>query len=273
MSFRTRIKLNKGGRAGIPLRKLASMSRELNKFLDSLCSDMEINTQAGEWMACNFNDGSVIFDNIYEGPANAEQLELCRLSLNCILSNELDANPDVASRVGRNTLQHFAALGNLMGEKEELGFGLYSNGEQEPKTWKYVTKERLTSVQEEIANFVEEYGAIQGRIDVLNKGAARKYFSVRELSTDITIKCFYDDRVYGTIIAALKDKDTIVHVSGRMKLRPTKRSIDHMIVERLEEAAEYKSGDLEAFFGCAPNLTGRQTTAAFIAKLRKSTHD
>jgi len=62
-----KIQLNKG-RHGIAMQKLAQIAEETEKFLESLAEDLHLNKT--EWIAENFENGSLVFEVHYAGSAD-----------------------------------------------------------------------------------------------------------------------------------------------------------------------------------------------------------
>ena len=72
--LRIRIELSRGG-AGVPLRKLASVIAESQKFLNLLTEDVRLDKQKGEWLGFDFDCESLNFTAEYVGPVTAPQVE------------------------------------------------------------------------------------------------------------------------------------------------------------------------------------------------------
>lgn len=264
--LRTRIELNKG-RIGIPLSKLADISKDTERFLEKICEDLEINDPSGKWLACNFENGSLSFDIEYHGQASESQIAKCRSSLRYIAKGGLTAER-LDFGISKETLLQYSKIADHMDADEVISIGVYSNGEKKPEkeNWYDVPKQQFIELKDVILSSVECYGAIQGNIHTLYKDS--DYISVRDISTDKLVKCYFKNNQYSHVLAALNPRDAIIHIAGMMKVSRIDRRIEQIIVDKLDLAEAYKPGDLDRFFGCAPKLTGKTSTTAFIAKVR-----
>ena len=74
--------------------------------------------------------------------------------------------------------------------------------------------------------------------------------------------------MYQDIVRLLKDKDAVVCVSGMIKANMADRRIEEIHAEKFGASEPFTDEDLEKFFGCAPNITGNQSTQQFIRKIR-----
>ena len=78
----------------------------------------------------------------------------------------------------------------------------------------------------------------------------------------------FEKEHYQKVVSALKDEDAIINVSGMIRTDRAKRKIEWLRVEKIEETAPFKDTDIDAFLGCAPNITGDMTTDQFIDSIR-----
>ena len=65
-TIRVRFQLNKG-RMGAPLSKLGKIAGQAERFLRALATDANIDQSSGEWLALNFDNGSVSYDAEFQG--------------------------------------------------------------------------------------------------------------------------------------------------------------------------------------------------------------
>lgn len=262
--LRMRMELNKG-RVGIPLRKLAEVARETERFLDMLCADSSIAESSGKWLARNFNEGSLSYDVEFHGHATDDQVLLARTSLTKIASGDITpkARPP---HIRKETLVQFGKLANHIDIDEKISMAVYKNGEAKAEVWHDFTKQRLEAIAEELLGTIKYYGSIQGRIHALYKES--DYISVRNLVDSSLVRCVYRPQQYRDVYAALNQKDAIVHIAGMMIAGRIDKKIEEMTIDKIKAAPTYRAGDLDKFFGCAPQMTGRLSTSAYLARIR-----
>ena len=73
--LKVKLELNRG-RVGVPLERLAKVAEEARKFLDMFADDVELGD--GEWIAQQFTNGSVSFDNNFVGEARTRGLRVAQ---------------------------------------------------------------------------------------------------------------------------------------------------------------------------------------------------
>ena len=69
--LKIKLELNKG-RKGVPIDRLAQVANEARKFFEMFAKDVELGD--GEWVAEEFTNGSLGFDNTFVGEASARGL-------------------------------------------------------------------------------------------------------------------------------------------------------------------------------------------------------
>ncbi|MEA2062812.1 MAG: hypothetical protein U9P14_03860, partial [Gemmatimonadota bacterium] len=85
------------------------------------------------------------------------------------------------------------------------------------------------------------------------------------------IRCKYDDNMYKSIHMLLEKRDSILNISGEITRDRKENKIESIKIERVrvnENAQYYKEGDLDRFFGCAPEITKGHTPREHIEKIR-----
>lgn len=268
-SLRTRIELNKG-RIGIPLHKLADISKETERFLENICEDLEIKDPTGQWLACNFENGSLSFDVEYHGDASRPQIEKCKSSLQYIVKGQITTE-SIPFGISRKTLMQYSKIADHLDADEVIRIGIYSKNEEKPleENWYQVHRQQLIGIKDVFLRTIDYYGAIQATIHTLFKDS--DYLVARDIVTKRLIKCYFRSSQYPRVLDVLNPKDAIVHISGMMQVSRMDQRIEKIDVERLEVAKTYQPGDLDRFIGCAPKLTGKLNTSAFIARMRN--HD
>ena len=112
------------------------------------------------------------------------------------------------------------------------------------------------------------YGSVQGALASVTLEGRRPYFSVRELSTEQTVKCFYSSSLYDDVVHALSQRNAIIHATGDLRLERASRLVGEMEVERIDRVEALSDEEFRSFFGMAPELTGEQTTQEYISEYR-----
>ena len=136
--LRVRIELNRGG-VGVPLHKLASVVQESQTFFQMLAQDVHIEKERGEWLAFDFDQGSLNFTAEYVGPVSAEQVRAFCAAFDGVTS------------LRRATIAQFTRIADAIGEDELIGFGLYtSSHETEPSEWRCLSRRDALRIADEI---------------------------------------------------------------------------------------------------------------------------
>ena len=136
--LRIRIELSRGG-VGVPLRKLASVIVESQKFLNLLTEDVRVDQQRGEWIGFDFDSESLNFTAEYVGPVTTQQVEAFNAAFGGTTS------------LRRDTIGQFLRITDSIGEDEVIGFGLYeSEGNQEPTDWRCLSRRDALRIADEV---------------------------------------------------------------------------------------------------------------------------
>jgi TonB family protein len=147
--LRVRLELNRHS-AGVPLDKLASVVEETRKFFHLLAEDVRIETGRGEWVASDFDTGSLNFTAEYSGPVTAEQVRA------------FGAAFAGATSLRRATIAQFTRIADFLGEDELVGFGLYQSEEEtEPSEWRCLSKRDAQRFGQEIQLLAQAAGDSQ----------------------------------------------------------------------------------------------------------------
>lgn len=264
--IRTRIILNKG-RHGIPLHKLADIAKEAERFFECLGADCNFKDSDDKWLALNFANGSLEFDVAYRGSATADQTLLCKRNLQAIITGTATPRNN-QSGVSHKTFSHFANLSLYLEAGENIAFGLYSNGEEQPEVWKDVTQHNLTVLRNELLNEIRSHGAIHGTIHAIVRDHKKPYVEIRDLESKLLVKCYYKPEQYEEIVAALKPQDATVYVSGEINVTRHDHKIESIELEGFRKVPPYKPDTLKRFFGCINNIGSGSSSEAVIAKVR-----
>ncbi|OGO35299.1 MAG: hypothetical protein A2Z03_07755 [Chloroflexi bacterium RBG_16_56_8] len=250
--IRVRIELNKG-RHGVPLRKLAAVGRESEKFFQMLGSDVGLKFEKGEWIAVNFEEGSLCFDAMNVSETSDE--ELYQFNHNLRRVAKFDPNKDISLEgISNATMRQYAQIAENLDSDELVGFGIYKDGEA-PLEWDYLSKHQSIEIMNCIESRIQYHGALHGTIHSLNKGITTPYFDLRDAASGRLVKCFFKRGLYEKLIDIMKDYDAIVHLSGLFTVSKFEKKIESVYAQKIEKAEQYLEGDIDRLMGCAPDLT------------------
>jgi hypothetical protein len=269
-SLRVKVELNKGG-VGVSLHKLAQVSSQYERFLKSFSRDLHLDLKNGEWVAKDFENSSVDFVVEYIGPATQDKIEESKVALRYVMK-ETNNFTDLSSKISRDTILSYARIAKDIDADEAVGFGLYDNGNTKPDETYILSKQRALTIEEALSvdDRIEYIGSLQGKIHSLFKEVDRPHFNIREIATNNLIECFYSPEVYDQLAEALKKKDAMVFISGQIVASRATRKPLYIRAEKIHTAEEYQEGDLDKFFGCAPDITGELSTDDFIDTMRRN---
>ena len=251
-SLRVKIEINKGG-VGVSLHKLAQVSVEYEKFLKSFSRDQHLDLKQGDWIARDFENNSVEFIAEYIGEVAPDVVRESKAALGYIMNEENDFR-DLSTKISRATILHYARIARDIDPDEVVEFSVLDNGDR-PPVYK-LSKQRAIDIEQRFKedDLVWYSTSIQGKIHSLYKEVEQPHFYIRELSSGDLIKCFYKNEGYDLIANALQNRNAIVYAAGWVTASRATRKPVYMKIEKLQPAEGYQEGDLEKFFGCAPNI-------------------
>ena len=273
-TLRIKILLNKG-RRGVPLHKLSKINAETERFLSDLGQDLKVIESSREWIAVHFEEsGSVAYDIEHATVSDERSIERFNGSLDGITELRLDEIPKTGlEEVSSATIWQYTKIASALDTGEELDFGICRNGNGTPD-WRTLSPKRAEEIRHVLNDTIEIYGSIQGIIVALTKDDDRKdRFFIRELSTGNRIKCSFAPDYYQKVVSLLGVRDQAVFVSGTMKLSRIARKVEEITLEKIESAPPYEKGDLERFFGSAPDITGDLSTSEYLEEIRSESED
>lgn len=264
-TLRVRFRLNPG-RKGISLTKLSKQSENIELFLRSLASDLGEDGSTQLWLATDFRNGSMINTAEYQAVVDVDravQLNVAMLAL-----AKFKALDTVPSFVSPATLDRFASLRGALEDGETLGVAVFDPDTGKAQRWQYVDKLKLTEISEAIETEVRYVGSIMGSTHEWNKGADKPYVIVRELTSGELVKCTYGDADYLKVSNLFARKTAIVIIEGAILFNRITGRTEVTAATGFDFAPEFPDAEFEAFFGCAPDLTGDLDTDEFISKGR-----
>jgi hypothetical protein len=170
-------------------------------------------------------------------------------------------------RIRPFTLAQFAKIADPIEADEQVGIGIYDNGNRRSAEWHYLSKATAREITKTLEP-VEYDGGIQAIIHSLFLETDRPYFRARELSSEELVTCYYPRHLYKDIVETLQKPKTVVHIIGRVKASRLDRQVTEIIVQKIDPAQTMTKEELQRFFGSAPNLTGNLSTEEFLARIR-----
>lgn len=258
-----RIRLNKG-RKGIPLSKMADISAHTLKFIESVCEDIAIKTE--EWVALDFKNGSLEYAVENFANVNAAQIKTFNEEMGGLMNGGIEK-----SRLSLATRVRYAKIASPIDPDEVVEFGLYKNGGKEP-SWHELSKEKSTNIVSGIQTEIEGIGAVQGVPHTWHKESTPPYFTFRELSSDVPMKCFYKKSDYSIVHSLFKTKTAIVHIGGTVTYNVVGRNIEKIAANKYEVAPDFTDEDFEKFFGCAHEQLKDSSVSKLISSARRGGH-
>lgn len=266
--LKIRVEFNKG-RVGMPLPKLAAATAETVKFLGMIARDLGLETDASEWLAERFENGSVDFDCRLGKPLAPPTLDLGRRAFRQVLSNRFD-DPEIATLIGAATRRQFASIAAPLDPDETARFGLYAADDAAPEEWFVLGRDRLQETEEEAAGPRESWGEVQGVVHAFFKEVERPYLKIRELSTRQLVNCFFQPAMYHSAVEVLSDPQAVVFVEGLVREDPETGFATDIEVTDFRLAPEFKLDVYQAGLGAVPDYTGTLSSAEFIEQQRNN---
>jgi hypothetical protein len=242
------------------LEKLASIVGKTGKFFKMLGDDVHL--EDGEWIGLDFSNGSLMFEAEYTRELPEADVRIFNEEFDGIRQGKFPG------RASATTRSQYYSIAEPLDRDEKLQFGIYRPGHSEPEQFS-ISQAEATRLQlaEKTQEPVEGYGAIQGTIRSVFFGPD-SHLHVRELSTGDLIRCTYQARDYEKIVRALQIQNAVLHIYGEQRLNLSTRKIERIAIDRIDIADSMSDSEFEEFFGCAPALTGDETTQQFIDRVR-----
>lgn len=249
--LRIRLVLNKG-RRGAPLSKLGKIAEQTEKFLHLLAADCDVETRPGEWLAVDFENGSIAYDAEFQGDVNPAAATIFARNLEFLADFDPD-NDGLNLAVNPKTALEYARIGSIIDPDEVIQLGIYPPHGGQLK-WRAITYGKTASLRREIETPLPSYGAVQGIVHSWAKEAKEPHFYLRELSTDSLVRVLYTASLYSDVAQAVQQRTTMLIVSGNMLFDRATRLATELRADRIERVAMLSTGEFEGFFGSAPDF-------------------
>jgi hypothetical protein len=263
---RIRVELNKG-RVGMPLDKLATISRGTVEFLHSLTSDLGLEEPSHAWLAEQFDNGSVDFDCRFATPLEDDRAVLLSSALRMVFGNDY-SDPTTAMLVRPETRRRYAQIARPLDVDEVARFGIYQNGTLDSVEWYSLSPALAAEIEEPLSGSHRSYGEVQGIIHAFFKETERPYLKIRELSTQQLVNCYFSKELYRNAVGVLADPDAVVFVEGWTRESTETGYVSEIQVTDFRLAPEFREEVYRAGIGSQPDYTGGLETTDFIREVR-----
>jgi hypothetical protein len=232
--------------------KLGRISEQAEKFLRALAADCQIQTRPGDWLAANFKNGSVEYDAELPEDVNPGTVQIFSRYVEALADYDPDSG-GLNLGVSSATALEYARIGALIDPDEVVGIGIYPSRGGRPR-WRSITYSATSAIRRHIETPIPSYGAAQGILHAWFKEAREPNFQLRELATDALIKVLYPPNLYKDVAGAVKERTTVLIVSGNMLFDRATRQPTELRADHIEKMKLLSTAEFEAFFGSAPDF-------------------
>lgn len=265
-NVRIRVELNKG-RVGIPLDKLATLTKNTVSFLSSVTADLGLDVESHAWLAEKFENSSVDFDCRFALPLQEEKANQLHSALRMVFANDY-SDATTAMLIHPSTRRKYAQIAQPLDPDEVAKFGLYSNGEKEKVEWYALTVTEAKIIEEPFLAKHMSFGEVQGIVHAFFKETERPYLKIRELSTKQLVNCYFPTELYQNAVEVLADPDAVVFVEGWTDEDADTGFVTEIQVTDFRLAPDYSEEMYQATIGSIPDFTGVMETSEYIRKIR-----
>lgn len=252
---------------GIALSKLGKQVSALDGFLRSIIKDIGEEDSPNSWRAYNFKNGSVFTTAEFNAVSNIESNSKFNLAVDFFtaFSDKKQIRPPDFLHV--RTLDKFSSLCQSL-DDEKMGLATYNEKTGKQNVFKFIDKSISKKIEQLFESDISYYGSIMGYTHSWNKGTERPFFVIREINTGELIQCAYSDDNYRSVANIFSKKTAVVIIEGSMRYNKVLEKTEILSSESFEFAPAYEQGDLDAFFGCAPGMTGNYSSEDFVSQGR-----
>ena len=257
--LRVRLVLNEGGE-GAPLGQIVDVGKEFERFLRYLAEDSGIAIGRRDWVAHDFENGSVKFD--VEAPTVVPDEIIERFNRKFQFVSSFDPNKQpLDGTVRHQTLLQFTKAADALSAHEKMSFGLYQPDAEKPYEYRHLSKLHAADLQQKLTEKLRFRSTIQGTIH--NLGVEEHYFQLRERKSSRLIRCDFPAVLYDQVHIAARNPSSLVYVRGQISQRRVDRFVESVRVEVIK-AAPPAPDVFNKLFGQFPDFTGDLTTQEFI---------
>jgi hypothetical protein len=236
--IKLRILLNKGQR-GIALNKLERISEEIRKFVEELGEDIDLSDPSA-WIGVDFINSSLGFTTEYSYEVDAAKLGRFNEAIGAL------ARGQYLPSLRDSTSSQFFNFAKALDLEELVDLETFSE-DGTPHKFEVSRKTAILAQSPQLPPFRESIGAVQGKIHSFHMASKPPFFNLRELSTGNLVKCLYPPEDYSAVLDALKIREQVIHVRGRIVTDTRERNIDHIRVTEILLAERYVYQDVEKF--------------------------
>ena len=265
-NLRLKVELNKGN-IGIPLEQLGNIVKRTQQFLTAAGEDSGFDGDPGNWVAHNFENGSVIFDCSRLDEQPQATMDFGYRVIRNVMENDL-SDPELNLRIRRATRIRYAKISEAIAPNETVSLWLYRNGNDMQSKQFELTKESATKIMEMVPQIATYYGEIQGIVHAFYKESKRPKLAVREKSTNVLVDCFFKPNLYQNAIEMLRDPSAVIFVEGEVTEDRENGQIQSIEVSKFNIAPDFDEALFEQFIGSQPDYTGKMTTEKFVEMVR-----
>jgi hypothetical protein len=264
---RIRIELNRG-RVGMPLGKLADVMKDTVRFLESLSDDLQIADADGRWLAEKFENNSVDFDLRLHRHLTPLQHSQLRSGLRSCFSPQ-HRDPMVGLLISEKTRHRFADLAKEASPGDPYFFGLYQQDSEEILEELFpIDSATVSELAAAAYGYSTAYGEVQGIVYSFVKEAKQPHLTLRELSTQHLVKCYFTPEQYAAAVELLTEREAVVFVEGETTQDTAKNQVTSIQVASFRLAPEFSLDALRAWAGSFPDFTGSLSTEAHLDLIR-----
>jgi hypothetical protein len=256
--------MNEGGE-GVPLSQLTDVAEEAEKFLRYLAEDAGIMVRRGEWLARNFQDGSLRFDVEREAHVSLDETKEFNRKfeyVDHVKAEKRRLNGEVKHR----TLVQYTKVAKALGPHEKIAFGLYRGEEEKPYRYAPLTKRDAEILAGYLSEEVTYRGSIHGAIH--DVGVEELWFHLRRSGSRDLVRCEFRETLYHDVIDACERRHARVYVHGLITARRVDREVTRIRAEKIKVAPRLTEDKYQSFFGADPNYTGHLNSEEFIERNR-----
>ncbi len=267
--LKVKILLNKGKR-GISISKLSKINTEATNFLPKLCRDLNLDPDPEAWVAVDFAEIHSLEYN-YENQTVVDVEAIHRFSQTLLNISNIGIRDDIKfENLRYSTIDAWLGFAKHLEANEAIRFGLYLGDNEDVSKWISLDKGKAKNIRQFLnddGDIVEYFGAIQGVIRTLNKEDVKNLkFSLRELSTNKSIECFFHENQYDDIIKQLEHRDQVVFVNGNIFESLSEKKVKKIQVRDITPAGKWEENDLQKFIGCDLGNIDFEELDGFLSK-------